>query len=151
MFCGNCGAKMPQDAKFCGVCGSQTDTLSDPGAQSQVPVQPSPPPQAYGTQVQMPSLPPQPPVHHPQPGAYSPQPAAGIMSVGQYLGMFLLQMIPLVNIILLFVWSFDSSVNPNKKNLARALLILSAIGIVFSFLAGGIILGILSSILDSVY
>ncbi len=51
--------------------------------------------------------------------------------VGQYIGMFLLMCVPFLNIIVLFVWGFGSSVNPNKKNFARAALIMAAVMVVF--------------------
>ncbi|NLZ27351.1 MAG: hypothetical protein GX887_00120, partial [Firmicutes bacterium] len=49
------------------------------------------------------------------------------LGVGQYIGMFLLMCVPLLNIIMLFVWSFGSPVNPNRKNFARASLIMAAV------------------------
>ena len=39
----------------------------------------------------------------------------------------LLLAIPLVNIILLFVWAFGSGTNTNKKNYCRATLIIAAV------------------------
>ena len=49
--------------------------------------------------------------------------------------MLLLSMIPLVNIILLFVWSFSSQTNKSKKSYARAVLILTAACAVLSAIA----------------
>lgn len=54
------------------------------------------------------------------------------ISVLGYLGIFLLMCIPLVNIILLFVWAFSKDTNKNKKNLAIASLIMIVISIVLS-------------------
>ena len=51
------------------------------------------------------------------------------MSVGAYIGTFILLLIPVVNLILLLVWSFSSGTNRNRKNLARAKLILFLIAI----------------------
>lgn len=48
------------------------------------------------------------------------------LSLGQYLGIMFLMLIPLVNIILLFIWSFGNN-NVNKRNYARATLIMFAI------------------------
>lgn len=45
------------------------------------------------------------------------------MTVGQYLIMFLIGIVPIVNIVMIFVWAFGSNVNTNKKNLCRAILI----------------------------
>ncbi|NLC40514.1 MAG: zinc ribbon domain-containing protein, partial [Clostridiaceae bacterium] len=52
------------------------------------------------------------------------------LSVGQYIGMFLLMMIPVVNLVLLLVWAFGGSVNRNKKNYAKATLLLMLISTV---------------------
>ncbi len=49
------------------------------------------------------------------------------MTVGQWVGTMLLLAIPLVNIILLFVWAFGSGTNTNKKNYCRATLIIAAV------------------------
>ena len=61
--------------------------------------------------------------------------------------MFLLLCIPLVNFILLLVWSFGGSVNQNKKNYARATLLLMVIAIVLSIVFGGVLTGLLSSMI----
>ncbi len=49
------------------------------------------------------------------------------MSVGSYILMIILTAIPIVGIIMLFVWSFSGSTNLNKKNFARAQLLLMLI------------------------
>lgn len=72
------------------------------------------------------------------------------LSMGQYLVMMLLMAIPLVNIILLFVWGFGEY-NVNKKNFARAQLIMVAIGFVLSILMMILIFAIGASMADSFY
>jgi len=52
-----------------------------------------------------------------------------VMTVGDWIGTFLLSGIPIVGFILLIVWAFDSSTNVNKKNFARAVLLLAAIAV----------------------
>jgi hypothetical protein len=52
------------------------------------------------------------------------------MSVGQWVATILLLAIPLVNIVLLFVWAFGGNVNTNKKNYCRAALIIAAVVLV---------------------
>jgi membrane protein YdbS with pleckstrin-like domain len=52
---------------------------------------------------------------------------SGVMSVKQWLGTLALLMIPIVNIVLLFIWAFDGKTSPNKSNYAKATLILAAI------------------------
>lgn len=129
MFCEKCGSKLPENAKFCGSCGAKT-----------VPVEP-----AVATPVHdQPAPPPPPPV---QAAAHFGQVESEPLSVGNYIVMFLLMSIPLLNIILLFVWGFGSSVNRNRKNFARATLIMFAIMLLFWILAGGMIMGALKSMM----
>ena len=52
------------------------------------------------------------------------------MTMWSWLGTILLLGIPIVNIVLLFVWSFSSGVNESKKNFSRAYLIVSLIATV---------------------
>lgn len=140
MFCEKCGSKLPENAKFCGSCGAKTVTVEP----------------AVATPVQDQSAPPPPPPAQPATQGYTPpvQAAAHFgqvesepLSVGNYIVMFLLMSIPLLNIILLFVWGFGSSVNRNRKNFARATLIMFAIMLLFWILAGGMIMGALKSMM----
>lgn len=71
------------------------------------------------------------------------------MTVGDFILTFFLLAIPIVNIILVFVWAFGESVNQNKKNMAKAVLILMVIGVVIS-IAMGILFATFFSTLDSV-
>ena len=52
------------------------------------------------------------------------------LTMGQWMLNIFLVAIPVVNIIMLFVWGFSASTAPAKKNWARANLIWLAIGIV---------------------
>lgn len=56
------------------------------------------------------------------------------MSVGDYFISMLLTGIPIVGIVLLFIWAFGGSTNINKSNWAKATLLLILIGIVLSFI-----------------
>lgn len=56
------------------------------------------------------------------------------LSVGSYLVMLIVSAIPLVGLIMMFVWGFGNS-NRNRKNFARASLILTAVGIVIFLLS----------------
>ena len=168
MFCEKCGAELVNDSSFCIACGAKVKEagVSAAAAQPGAPVPPPPPAQApppppppsYGPVSQTP--PPagfRPAAMQPDPQAYpqsyAPQPQYGgtgravgeVLSVGQYIGMFLLLCIPFLNLILLLVWGFGSTQNPNRKNFARASLLLAAITVVFAFIAKGAILGILNA------
>ncbi|OPH00230.1 hypothetical protein B2I21_02335 [Chryseobacterium mucoviscidosis] len=59
-----------------------------------------------------------------------------------------LMMIPLVNIIMLFVWAFGDS-NPSKANYAKAALLWAAIGIVIWILL--VVLGVSAAFSDLNY
>ena len=78
------------------------------------------------------------------------------MSTGSYVLMFLLLMIPIVNMICIIVWACGGSAKKNKVNLSRAMLIWMLIGCIIGaiiFLAGGMLfssLGGLEGLEDTV-
>lgn len=129
MFCENCGKNLPDGAKFCNGCGAKTE-----------PAQPAPPPPAQTAYTPQQT-------YVPQPAAYSGQPGTEPLRVGQYIGMLLLMCVPILGIILLFVWSFGGSVNLNKKNYARAMLIVCAIGLILSIIFGAALTSIIGELL----
>lgn len=49
------------------------------------------------------------------------------VSVGDWLGSLFLTLIPVVGIVLVFVWAFGSSTKPSKRNFFRAYLIYALI------------------------
>lgn len=63
--------------------------------------------------------------------------SAPVMSLGDWIITMIVLAIPLVNIIMLFVWGFSSSTNPNKANFCKAYLIFMLIAIVLFFVMGG--------------
>lgn len=130
MFCEKCGAKLPAGTKFCGGCGAKNETLPPhkPVVPPQTPLVVSP---AAG------QIPP----------AYTSQPGVEPLSVGQYIVTLLLMFIPILNIFLLFKWSFGKAVNLNKKNMARAYLIFFAVWFVVLLVGGGAIMGVLEAIM----
>ena len=68
------------------------------------------------------------------------------MTLKDWIITFLLMLIPIANIVLMFVWAFGSNVNKSKKTYFQATLIMIAIGIVFWIIFGSIIIAaILSS------
>lgn len=133
MFCEKCGKKIPDDAAYCTHCGAKQVTAS-PAVQ---PVASVPPPQPA-----RPSVPQQ-----------QPQTSGGVdlISMGQYLIMFLIMAIPIANIVMLFVWGFSSETGPNKKNFARATLIMMAIGIGVGILISIVMAAIMASIISTMY
>lgn len=67
-----------------------------------------------------------------------------VVSMGDWILTIILMAIPVVNIIMLFVWGFGSSTPLSKKNFAKAQLIFMAIGIVLMIIFWGSIAAILA-------
>jgi len=70
------------------------------------------------------------------------------VSVGEWIITILLTSIPIVNIIMLFVWGFGSATNPSKANWAKAMLIWVLIWIVLGILFFGIFAAVLGSLFN---
>ena len=125
MKCSKCGLENPEGNAFCANCGAplsqpQSDTDLFTGGQSaQQETQIQPP---YYTQA--PWEPAQPAV----PESHKP-----ITPLG-YVGYSILFSIPLVGIIMMFVYAFGGTVNINLKNFARGMLISVLIGIILMIL-----------------
>lgn len=112
---------------------------SRPAAQMPPPV--SAAPLAYGATAQ--TLPPAQQFSGPQPAYRAQQAHPGNdvpLQVGDYIKMFLLLCIPILNIVLLFMWGFSAKGNLNRKNFAKAALILAIIMFIFYFIFGGALL-----------
>jgi hypothetical protein len=56
------------------------------------------------------------------------------VTVGDWVITIFLMAIPIVGLVMLFVWAFGSGTNPNKANFAKAALIWMAIAIVLTIL-----------------
>lgn len=63
--------------------------------------------------------------------------SAPVMSLGDWLVTFIVLMIPLVGLIMVFVWGFSKTTNPNKSNFCKATLILWLISAVLFMAFGG--------------
>lgn len=59
---------------------------------------------------------------------------APVMSLKDWVVTMLITFIPMVGFVMLFVWGFSDSANPNKKNWARAALIMLAVSTVLYFI-----------------
>ncbi|MEQ8525793.1 hypothetical protein [Gracilimonas sp.] len=66
---------------------------------------------------------------------------APVMSLKDWVISVLISFIPVIGFIMLLVWAFSDSTNPNKKNWAKATLIIFAVGfvlyLVFAFIFFG--------------
>ncbi|TMV51340.1 hypothetical protein FE783_06030 [Paenibacillus mesophilus] len=76
------------------------------------------------------------------------QQAAGVISFKEWMITILLLALPIVNIIMLFVWAFGGGANPSKANYAKAALVWAAIGIVLYLIFFVLILGSAMSLME---
>ena len=72
------------------------------------------------------------------------RPVDETVSIGEWLITLLILAIPLVGIIMMFVWAFGSS-KKSKSNFCKATLIWMLIGVIFSIIFGAAIIGTLAS------
>ena len=63
-----------------------------------------------------------------------------VISMGEWFVTILLTWIPIVGLVMMFVWGFGGGTNSTKKNWARANLIWMVVGIVLSILFGATII-----------
>lgn len=131
MVCKNCNHEIDNGAMFCTYCGTPVEQDNDYGANqskygNQYQSYNNGYNQQYNTQYQQTyNSQPVPPVAPPY-GTPDTQP----VSIGGWIGVMLLTCLPIVNLIMLFVWAFSSSTKKSLKNYARAALILALIGVV---------------------
>ncbi len=70
------------------------------------------------------------------------------MGLGDWLITIIIQAIPCVGIIMLFVWAFGQG-NTNRKNYSRAMLIITAVGIVLGIILYGSMASMLFNMINS--
>ena len=155
MKCTSCGAELAEGTVFCTSCGSKVaqpaaPAVTDTPVVSAAPVvpatpapQPVPGPAPAAPAYQSPAY--QSPAYQtpayqapvqpaPQPSVYvQPQVNSTPISPLGYIGYNILFNLPLIGIIMLFVFSF-SNANINRKNYARSYLIVYAVIIILSIL-----------------
>ncbi|HHX60243.1 MAG TPA: hypothetical protein GX707_05830 [Epulopiscium sp.] len=112
MFCAKCGKSLPEGIKFCGGCGEKVVPKTPSASQVVDSIAPSSSHQSYTSQ---------------QRSYRDPKQVTENLSVGDYIGMMLLMTIPFLNMIFLFIWAFSNATNINKKNFARAYLLIGVI------------------------
>ena len=69
------------------------------------------------------------------------------VSVGDWVITLILMIIPLVNLVMLFVWAFGGSAAISKANWAKATLIMYLIAIILCIVLSGVIGALLSSVM----
>lgn len=127
VICTNCGTENKDGAKFCVSCGSG---LSGRGAAQGGAFRGGAAPAGYQNTASA------------NPGAVYAVPDQDrdqVMGLGAWLLVFLLMIIPIVNIICLIVWAVSGKTNRNKQNMARAAIIWMVIGIVLAMLLGAVV------------
>lgn len=69
-------------------------------------------------------------------------------SVGGWLLTMLIMIVPIVNIVMVFVWAFGSNTNKSKKNYFIAALIMAAIGIILSIVFAATLSSVINELLQ---
>jgi len=77
------------------------------------------------------------------------QPTAESMSVKDWFLTLLITYIPLVGLVMLFVWAFDSNTNLNKKNFAKASLLWMVVGIALAIIIFVLFMGAFLSLVGT--
>lgn len=73
------------------------------------------------------------------PPAFPPTSQYRPVSVGDWILTFLILALPVINIIMAFVWGFSDSTHPSKRSFCQAALIMWGISIVLSIIVFGIL------------
>ena len=128
-ICKQCGSEIEQGKKFCTECGASANEALE----KEMPKTDSTPKYTY-TQTQQ--------TYTQQPQSADPDapPPKGskyeVVTTKEFIGISLLMLIPIVNIVLLIVWALGGCRKINKRNMARASLIMMVITLIISLLVG---------------
>ena len=77
------------------------------------------------------------------------RPSSEPLAVKDWFVTLFITYIPIVGLIMLLVWAFDSTTNVNKKNFAKASLLWTLIGIVLAIIFFTMFMGALFGLLGS--
>lgn len=132
-LCTKCGTLVSGNGTFCPQCGAPMEMAVDTGSSVNLEKPASAPNPAPAPTYQQPAQGYQQPAQgYQQPAQSTPQYSAvnnDVMSVGQWVGTIILSGLGIIGVILLFVWAFSGDTPLNKKNYAKAMLILVAVGV----------------------
>ncbi len=140
-FCTGCGMKIPDNSQFCTGCGKSIDSNVSPQkeaakvetVQAQPVVTPQQPVSASGSVY----------IEKQEPPHGSPY---AVMGVGTYVGVTILFCIPIIGWLICIVWACGGCKNRNKRNYARAVLILTIIGVIIAVILSIVISLLLGSV-----
>ena len=156
-FCTSCGATLDDDKKFCTECGTSVNEAPAGAAPPPPPPQAAPQPQAAPVYAQTDTATMPPPQSAYQPAAAyggDMAPAKGSkyepITTGGYIGIMLLMCIPVVGQILMIIWALGGCRKINKRNLARASLIMMVVALVISFILGLVLKSLFGKVVDAV-
>jgi len=73
-----------------------------------------------------------------------------VISTIEWIGIFLLTMIPIINIIVLIVWAMSAKCRLSLRNYARAMLIIMIVSFILGIIAGIVFAGIIRYIFEQI-
>lgn len=111
MYCKNCGESVTEGFKFCEYCGAEIENIANVKEENKKEENEK----VYTNRTSSKPV----RIENTEP-----------LTMGQYLGMMLLLVIPVIGIILLIFWSLSTKTNVNRKNFSRAALIIFILTIV---------------------
>lgn len=121
MICKKCGKELPDEVKFCGTPVTSLNEFT-------APMQPAAPAEAPETGAQPTYRPPVMQNNYAAPSYVPPRVDENApLTVGQFLLMDLICIVPVLNLIMLVMWGFGAEPNANRKNWARSRLVWVAI------------------------
>ena len=148
-FCTNCGATLDDDKKFCTECGASVNEVP---AGAAPPPQAAPQPQAAPVYAQTATATMPPPQSAYYGGDMAPAKGSKYepITTKGFIGIMLLMCIPIVGQILMIVWALGGCRKINKRNLARASLIMMVVALVISFLIGMALKTLFGKVVDQI-
>ena len=154
-FCTSCGATLDDDKKFCTQCGASVDEA--PAGTAAPPPQAAPQSQTAPVYAQAATATMPPPQSAYQPAAAyggDMAPAKGSkyepITTKGFIDIMLLMCIPIVGQILMIVWALGGCRKINKRNLARASLIMMVVALVISFILGLILKSVFGKVVEQI-
>ncbi|MCL2087760.1 MAG: hypothetical protein FWH05_09255 [Oscillospiraceae bacterium] len=124
-YCPKCNSSSPDGAMFCAGCGERIEgNNSEPSVNDLYP--------SVENNIH----------YQTNYGRKEPDPH---VSVGDWMLTVLIMGLPIVGLVMLFVWAFGNDTKVSKANFAKASLIWMGISIVLAFLFGAALMGMVAS------